>query len=348
MPETPYSPSPPACLPHCEIMKDRNDSSAIPATNLAFIRRLSHVVLGLILWEIVTTCNHEIDVLLGRRHYLRTIWISVGCRAFMAVALTILIVIEAVVGLESCTAWDASIYIRCMAAAINRRGGIDCFVGYKHCAQYLVLDTLLMRSVNVQQTGECVKSERSIFSNIGVVTSNLGLLPIMLVGVLWHHADMLARPRGFSGIWGLLWHQVMDCLGLDGTVEVPTLVLILLNFDEPWDVTREIATLGTISIIAIRMNRVLANNQPGTDVDTPLLLTRATPPPNGLRGGQPHEGVHEQREHRAHFLPRERAARTVRKGLGEWDERFTTMEAGEGTGWPSVERRQRSALVHGK
>ncbi|KAI0047212.1 hypothetical protein FA95DRAFT_1606301 [Auriscalpium vulgare] len=234
-------------------MKNRNDTSAVPATERAFIRRLSHVVLGLILWEIVTTCDHEIDVLRGRRHYLRTIWISVGCRAFMAIALTILIVTEAVVGLESCTAWDTSIYLFGYISfglasslllirifAVWRRQLIVVAVSTVLWAIGIALKihwyTVVMRSVYVQQTGECVKFERSIFSNIGLMISDLGLLAIMLVGVLRHHADMLARPRGFGGVWDLLWHQVIDCLGLDGTVEVPTLVLILLNFHEPWDV----------------------------------------------------------------------------------------------------------------
>ncbi|KAI0038353.1 hypothetical protein FA95DRAFT_1613451 [Auriscalpium vulgare] len=211
---------------------------------------------------------------------------------FMAIALTILIVTEAVVGLESCTAWDTSIYLFGYISfglasslllirifAVWRRQFIVVSVSTVLWAIGIALNihwyTVVMRSVYVQQTGECVRFERSIFSNIGLMISDLGLLAIMLVGVLRHHADMLARPQGFGGVWDLLWHQVIDCLGLDGTVEVPTLVLILLNFHEPWDVTREIVTLGAISMIAIRMYRVLANNQPGTDVD-PIHSTEQT------------------------------------------------------------------------
>ncbi|KAI0038953.1 hypothetical protein FA95DRAFT_1684453 [Auriscalpium vulgare] len=262
-------------------MKNWKDPSVILSTEQAFVR-LSHVVLGLILWEIVTTCDYDIDVLRGRRRYLPTFWIYFTCRLSMAVSLIILVIPKDVVGVRNCTALGASIYVfgylsLAMASslillrifAVWQRQLAVVAVSSVLWASSIALNVryiVILRSEYVPELGECIESPRPIINNIGIIGSDLGLLAIMLVGILRHHKDMSSAPRGFGGLWSLLWHQGVIWLVMAAMVEVPTLVFIILNLNDPWDVMFEIVTLATLSISATRMYRVLTDYRPRTDL----------------------------------------------------------------------------------
>ncbi|KAI0043867.1 hypothetical protein FA95DRAFT_1609045 [Auriscalpium vulgare] len=253
-------------------MKNWKGPSVVLATEQAFVR-LSHVLLGLILWEIVTTCDYDIDVLRGRRRYLPTFWIYFTCRLSMAVSLIILIITKDVAGLNNCTAWDASTYVfgylsLGLASSLIL---LRIFAVWRRQLAVVAVSTFLW-AASIALNIRYIVIVRS--DGIGIIISDLGLLVIMLVGVLKHHRDMPAAPRGFGGLWSLLWHQGVIWLGLAATVEVPTLVFIILNLNDPWDVMFEIVTLATLSISATRMYRVLTDYRPGTDLfnaDAPAL-----------------------------------------------------------------------------
>ncbi|KAI0041226.1 hypothetical protein FA95DRAFT_1611190 [Auriscalpium vulgare] len=263
-------------------MKNWKDPSAVLATEEAFIR-LSHVLLGLILWEIATTCDYDIDVLRGRRRYLPTYWIYFTCRLSMAVSLTILIITDNISGLEHCTAWDVSSYAFAFLSLGLASSLIllRIFAVWKWQWAVVAVSSALwvssialnirsvfsrqLRSEYVPQLGQCVPIDpaRSMLNSVGILGSDLGLLLIMLVGVLnlKDHKDTPAAPRSFGGLWRLLWYQGVIWLTLAAVVEVPALVFIILNLNDPWDVMFEIVTLATISISATRMYRVLTDYQ---------------------------------------------------------------------------------------
>ncbi|KAI0047171.1 hypothetical protein FA95DRAFT_1606269 [Auriscalpium vulgare] len=270
------------------------DPSVVLATEQAFVR-LSHVLLGLVLWEIVTTCDYDIDVLRGRRRCPLTYWIYLGCRVTMAAAMIMLIITKDIVGLENCTAWDVSIYIlgylslglasflillRVFAVWQGQLAVVVVSSGMWALSTALNIRYIsILRAVYVPQLGECspVDSALSIPSNISVIVSDFGLLAIMLAGILKYSKKLPEEARDFGGVWNVLWQQGIVWLCLASLVEVPTLVLIILSLNEPWDVMFEVVTLVTLSIGATRMYRALATYLPRTDEFMPQNATDSTP-----------------------------------------------------------------------
>ncbi|KAI0048708.1 hypothetical protein FA95DRAFT_1557795 [Auriscalpium vulgare] len=245
-------------------MTNWKDPLVAAKTGQAFVNMI-HAFLGLIIWEICTTCGFELDVLRGRRPYRWTIWIYVGCRVSALVTFMILAIETDASGLTRCTAWDlvaytltymtmgfASLLMLLRITAIWNWNTFVVSVSFLAWLASIGLNICVVRSRYVPLTGACtpVDSSEATPCIIGAVASDLFLLLVMLAGILRHGTRESLAVLGIRGLWSILWHQGLMWLGLAVVSEVPALILIKLNLN--------VVAVVTLSIGSTRMYRMLA------------------------------------------------------------------------------------------
>ncbi|KAI0047196.1 hypothetical protein FA95DRAFT_1606289 [Auriscalpium vulgare] len=84
------------------------DTAPIPPE--AFLKLL-HVLAGLVVWEVLKTCDYEFNVFRGKCAYRWTIWVHLGYRLSTVMVLAILVVQKDFTGLTDCRAWDTAVYV---------------------------------------------------------------------------------------------------------------------------------------------------------------------------------------------------------------------------------------------
>ncbi|KAI0047200.1 hypothetical protein FA95DRAFT_1606294 [Auriscalpium vulgare] len=259
-------------------MTNWKSPSAVAETEQRFVR-LAHVILGLSLWEIATTFDYELDVLRGKRPYRWTIWVHSSCRISLVTALVILIVTKDVVGLSDCTAWDASIYVFAYLSlalasslvllrvlAIWQGNLAVVLMSIAIWTTSIVLNIWyisILRSSYYLAAGECVPTttSKSVVTVVGIIVSDFALLLVMLAGIVKHHKPARTmRLTGGHSLWRLMWQQGIVWLALATLVEVPVLVLVVRNLNDPWDLMFEVVTSATLAISATRMYRILSDS----------------------------------------------------------------------------------------
>ncbi|KAI0047178.1 hypothetical protein FA95DRAFT_1606274 [Auriscalpium vulgare] len=285
-------------------MTNWNNPEIIAKLDGALVK-LVHVAAGLEIWEIVTTSGFELDMILGNRPYQWTVWVYTGCRLSMLAALAIFVATKDIDGLGDCTAWDASIYtfsyislglasllILLRVAALWRRNILVMTITSVVWLTASPLTSAVGRAVLILsgQSSPCsptkcipVDSGKAVVSVIGVVVSDVVLLGFMLAGILRHRVQDVPIPGGGGGLWLLLWNQGLIWLGLAIFAEVPALVVISMNLNDPWNVMFEIVTGVTLSIGATRMFRILSNYRP-SDESSPYNVTQGTHVDRGFVG----------------------------------------------------------------
>ncbi|KAH9981974.1 hypothetical protein BJV74DRAFT_887218 [Russula compacta] len=115
-----------------------------------------------------------------------------------------------------------------------------------------------LRSMWVPDLDTCsiAKSHGTLKLNfIFTLVTDIVLLSIMLLGLL----RMRCHGSGSFALAHLLWKQGLIWLLLATLAEVPPVVFIILNLNEPFDVMFQLPALLTMSIAATRMHRALVD-----------------------------------------------------------------------------------------
>ncbi|KAI0049953.1 hypothetical protein FA95DRAFT_1603958 [Auriscalpium vulgare] len=259
--------------------------------------RLVNVLTGLVLWEIFSTCDYEIDALLGRRPYRWTFWIYFSCRASMVVSLVVLAVSQDFRVATNCTAWHASVYaltylslglasslILLRVIAVWQRNMFVSTTSFLIWLASIVLNiryVVILRSVYTPQVGGCLPRSNPTTNAIGIIASDITLLIIMIVGVLKHRAGEPLIRWGVRDLWELVWQQGIVWLTVAAIVEVPALVIINLNTKDHWYLIFELITLPTLCISATRMHRTLVEYMPLVDISPVYVTDEFIPEENG-------------------------------------------------------------------
>jgi hypothetical protein len=104
--------------------------------------------------------------------------------------------------------------------------------------------------------GACITlaTRRGLINAIGVLVVDLVLLMIMLIGLLKH------AYRSSTGIWHLLYQQCIIWIFLAGIAEIPPVVFLILNLNDPWNEMFTGVALTILTIGAARMYRVLCRH----------------------------------------------------------------------------------------
>ncbi|KAI0040858.1 hypothetical protein FA95DRAFT_1576701 [Auriscalpium vulgare] len=257
-------------------MTNWKDPVVAAKTDQAYVKLL-HVLLGITIWEIVTTCDYELDVLRRRRKYRWTIWIYLCCRVSYLGCFAVLVIEKDISGLRQCRAWDLAGYIIAYFAlgssSLLMLLRIPDFVSiaiwnrstFVSAASFFIWlssiglniwDLTTIRSQYVPLAGECIpiNSAKAAPSVIGALVADTILFLVMLGGILRHRGGGM----GVTGLWSLLWNQGLVWLSLAIVSEVPMLVFILLDLNDAWDVMFEVVTGST------RMHRILTDYHSGS------------------------------------------------------------------------------------
>ncbi|KAH9044175.1 hypothetical protein EDB84DRAFT_1559033 [Lactarius hengduanensis] len=98
-----------------------------------------------------------------------------------------------------------------------------------------------------RQTCITLKTHRGLTNSIAVLVVDIVLLAAMLIGLLRH------AHRSSTGIWYLLYQQ-----SLAGIAEIPPVVFLILDLNDPWNEMFTGVAITILSIGAARMYRALS------------------------------------------------------------------------------------------
>lgn len=74
-----------------------------------------------------------------------------------------------------------------------------------------------------------LKTRRGLVNSIGVLAVDVVLLLAMLIGLL------RSAHQSSTGIWYLLYQQCIIWIFLAGVAEIPPVVFLALNLNDPWN-----------------------------------------------------------------------------------------------------------------
>ncbi|KAI0041218.1 hypothetical protein FA95DRAFT_1611184 [Auriscalpium vulgare] len=256
-------------------MVNWKDPAVAARTDEAYVK-LTHVLLGVTVWEIVTTCDFEIDVLRRKRPYRWPIWIYLCCRLSALACFTVLVIEKDISGLQKCRAWDLAAYVFAYFAlgsasllmllritAIWNRNILISAASFVVWLTGVGLNTwylVIIRAQYVPLAGECIPidSAKAAPSVIGAVSVDTILFLVMFAGILRHRVHGI----GITGLWSVLWRQGLVWLALAIVSELPAMVFILLDLNDAWDVMFQVVTVITMAIGSTRMHRILTDYHP--------------------------------------------------------------------------------------
>ncbi|KAI0003774.1 hypothetical protein BJV74DRAFT_811649 [Russula compacta] len=235
-----------------------------------------HTLFGLYIWEFFTTLDYEWSVIRGHRPYRWSFWIYSATRAATLMAEIISIVDLDVISLSryNCqvfvTLQFTSSYVAVAAASLlivlriiaiwnrNRVVVVIALVTWGTNFSIVIYGAVKIRMwMPDEDTCSIANPEKSTLdlNSIFALVTNIVLLLIMLVGLL-----RLRRHGGGSfALAQLLWKQGLIWLLVATIAEVPPVVLINLNLNEPLDIISHFPALITMSIAATRMHRALGD-----------------------------------------------------------------------------------------
>ncbi|KAI0056582.1 hypothetical protein BV25DRAFT_1920832 [Artomyces pyxidatus] len=252
-------------------MTNWRDPARIQSDYLSLLK-LIHVLGGIYIWEFVTTCNFELEVLRRRRPYRWTIWVYLCVRISTLIAFSFMFVDIGPWTSESCRIGDiitfafsylsvasASLIIVIRTAVLwnYNRAAVALSVGIWAVSTALnIRDLTLVEAYYDPQADICmqISTNRSQANAVGILVSDLVLLGTMLAG-LHRHYD---AKDGFFGLWRLLFRQGVIWLFLATIAEVPSVVMIYLDLSDPWNIMFPPAALLILAIAATRMHRELS------------------------------------------------------------------------------------------
>ncbi|KAH9993514.1 hypothetical protein BJV74DRAFT_368834 [Russula compacta] len=249
-------------------MVNWNDPDLVFKDFLALIK-LNHVLAGIYIWELAFTANFELDVLRGKRPYVRTIWLYLGAR-YAGLLAFIFFFIAGDASDDNCQpiivmnflfiyiSWAfACIIMALRVSAIWNRNIIVSVIVFGAWAVVLVLNiwnlTILKSSFN-STLGTCIDAQphKGLINSVGFLVVNLSLLMTMLVGLLRH------THRNSTGIWQLLYQQCIIWIALAVFADIPPVLFLILNLNDAWNEMFAGTAFTILSIGAARMYRSLS------------------------------------------------------------------------------------------
>ncbi|KZV74198.1 hypothetical protein PENSPDRAFT_226216 [Peniophora sp. CONT] len=213
-------------------------------TEYLSVIKLQHIVCGVYIWEWVTSLGYELDFYTGRRPWRWTLWVYLLCRYCVLGAVINLLVVLNAPGQLACLTWAkfqflftftgvslASLLIALRSIAIWGKHPLSfVLAGTSILAQLAVLvrSIIVATAVWEVEAQDCVLPESARATLPVLATTfavDLLLLLLMLSGLL------RKRDARRFGIWRFLWAQGLLWLALAVAVELPTVVILALNFN---------------------------------------------------------------------------------------------------------------------
>ncbi|KAI9508999.1 hypothetical protein F5148DRAFT_1283413 [Russula earlei] len=238
-----------------------------------------HVVDGLYIWEFLTNISYDWDVIRGRRRHGWTIWIYCLTRLATLAAVIINIVILDVTTPINCHASFVTQFIFAylsLAAAsflivltelfsiaiwsvdkvVSSIAAITWVVNVSFLIQGKSLTHSILRIRSAWVPGGCIILNTRISKlNITVtLVTDIVLFLIMLLGLL----RLRLHRGGTMALGRLLWKQGVIWFLIGAAAEVPAMVFIHLNLNDPLNLMFQVPCLITMAIAATRMYRSLA------------------------------------------------------------------------------------------
>jgi len=124
-------------------------------------------------------------------------------------------------------------------------------------------------------------THRGLLNAAGVLVVDLVLLVSMLIGLLRH------AQRSTGDIWRLLYRQCIIWMVLAGIAEIPPVVFLILNLNDPWNEMLTGTAITILSISATRMYRSLSERGSLTEYtvsDRPQFSSGTSVPTAQSRG----------------------------------------------------------------
>jgi len=253
-------------------MVNFHDPAVIAQDSLA-VTKLWHTLCGLYIWEFVTTLDHEWNVARGHLPYLWTIWVYSLARAatLLAVILGFIIMdspgpincqvtlsLMIVVSFLAVSASSLLIVLRVIATWEKNKVAMTAAIGI-WCINivFLIQGAARLRSVWIPAQQACVtpNTESSLLNLIAMLVTDIVLLLIMLGGLF----RLRRHSRGASGLIQLLWKQGVIWLLLATAAEVPPVVFIVMNLNDPLNIMFQPPSWIVMTICATRMHRALVD-----------------------------------------------------------------------------------------
>ncbi|KAH9162277.1 hypothetical protein EDB89DRAFT_653257 [Lactarius sanguifluus] len=256
-------------------MVNFHDLAVIRADYTAFINVL-HCLVGVFLWDFFMTLDFEWEYITGRRKFRWTLLLYSLSRLGALGATICNIVGFNVTHQINCQQWILWSLITgytsftCASALISLR--VVAIWGRNHLVMGLIIGIwltnvgfLLFAIVTVHSPWS-PSASRCILENTFhgrdnvtvIVASDITQLIIMLVGLLRSRQTKYGMFRHLY-VQGLIW-LVAVIIG-----ELPAVIFISLNLNDPWNLMFQNLALFTMEIFATRMYRSLANYNMGID-----------------------------------------------------------------------------------
>ncbi|VDB92330.1 unnamed protein product [Peniophora sp. CBMAI 1063] len=238
--------------------------------SLVFLR-VFHAVLGIAIWEYLSTFDYELDIWLGKRRYLWSIWIYSSCRFFLMLWLFTLVVQQNGGITTHCTTFflvcalfaylaigAASVLIALRVVAIWEHRKPIKILSYAMIGASFALnmrDASLVRARYDSNIDACtaVSTYKFLPNGIGILVTDVILVSLMLVGLL-----RMEEAR-HSGIVRFLYRQGLVWFTLVVIAEVPTVVLVALNLNDTLTIMLHPFEVSALCICATRLYRSLTD-----------------------------------------------------------------------------------------
>ncbi|KAI0045769.1 hypothetical protein FA95DRAFT_1680248 [Auriscalpium vulgare] len=240
---------------------------------LSFVK-LVHVFAGIFIWEYVSTLYFEWEVVTGRRPYRWTLLVYSGTRLLALVnaamnlalfnttspmncelyikfqlffAYSALAAGSSLMLLRIIAIWDRNVYVAVSVVAVWLMN-----LG-------LLIDSIVaVKAIYVPGTGCIITNTTESKKYIAATFStDLFLLIMMLAGLL-----RTRQKAGSFTIWRVLYTQGLVWLVVATVGELPPLILIQLNLNDPWNLMFQVPGLMIMAICSTRMYRDLFNLSP--------------------------------------------------------------------------------------
>ncbi|KAI0299650.1 hypothetical protein B0F90DRAFT_598113 [Multifurca ochricompacta] len=249
-------------------MANWHDPVLVLRDYLALIK-LDHALSGIYIWETLFTAGFELDVLKGKRPYRWTIWIYLGTRYTTLLAFIIFFIdtdgpnlpckpfvvtnfalpyaswafASLIIVLRVIAIWNRNIFVSLIAVG-SWLGGLGLNLWNL---------TMVESSYNpILETCITLKTHRGLLNVIGILAVDVVLLVTMLIGLLRY------AHRSSTGIWYLLYQQCIIWLFLAAIAEVPPVVFLSLDLNDPWNGMLIGVEITILSIGTTRMYRALS------------------------------------------------------------------------------------------
>ncbi|KAI0319101.1 hypothetical protein OF83DRAFT_851190 [Amylostereum chailletii] len=263
---------------------------AILAADSNALVKFQLVVVGIYIWEFVTTLGYDWSYITGWRSWKWTTWLYEGCRLSVLASLTVIaigfgslsglnckVLIKFTLMFPYLGELFASSLIAVRAIAIwNRNTYIVVPAVSALLAQLCVLISfVVIINPKVDSPESCTINiaDETLPFVIATLVSDIVLFLCMFTG-LWRHRE----SRRF-GVFRFLWDQGLVWIAAAVVAEVPPIVFLGLNLNDPFDLMFQQSGLIILSIAATRMYRGLTNFRSGriewTFTKDPRYVTRA-------------------------------------------------------------------------